>query len=41
MAEIIPFSNTPLFLTGVAPSSNLVSTADEMSRFAEILLARW
>ena len=32
MAEIIPFSNTPLFLTGVAPSSNLVSTADEMSR---------
>jgi CubicO group peptidase (beta-lactamase class C family) len=37
MAEIIPFSNTPLFLTGIVPSSNLVSTADEMSRFAEIL----
>ena len=37
MAEIIPFANTPLFLTGIVPSSNLVSTADEMSRFAEIL----
>ena len=38
LAEIIPFSNTPLFLTGIVPSSNLVSTADEMSRFAEILV---
>ncbi len=37
MAQIIPFSNTPLFLTGVIPSSSTVSTADEMSRFAEIL----
>ena len=35
--QIIPFTNTPQFLTGVIPSSNLVSTADEMSRFAELL----
>ncbi|TGD90038.1 class A beta-lactamase-related serine hydrolase [Mycolicibacterium sp. CH28] len=37
MQQIIPFSNTPLFLTSVIPSSSTVSTADEMSRFAEIL----
>jgi CubicO group peptidase (beta-lactamase class C family) len=36
-AQIIPFANTPLFLTGVVPSSSTVSTADELSRFAEIL----
>ncbi|MCT7661419.1 lipase LipE [Mycobacterium deserti] len=35
--QIIPFSNTPQFLTGVIPSSNTVSNADELSRFAEIL----
>jgi CubicO group peptidase (beta-lactamase class C family) len=34
--EIIPYTNTPLFLTTVVPSSNTVSTAYEMSRFAEI-----
>ena len=37
MHQIIPFSNTPQFLTSVVPSSNTVSTADELSRFAEIL----
>lgn len=37
MQQIIPFSNTPLFLTGVIPSSNTVSTAFELSRFAELL----
>ena len=37
MTQIIPFSNTPLFLTGVIPSSSTVSTAHELSRFAEIL----
>ncbi|HUO38998.1 MAG TPA: lipase LipE [Mycobacterium sp.] len=36
MNQIIPFSNTPMFLTGVVPSSNTVSTAYELSRFAEI-----
>lgn len=34
--EIIPVTNTPFFLTTVVPSSNTVSTADELSRFAEI-----
>lgn len=34
--EIIPYSNTPAFLSTVVPSSNTVSTADELSRFAEI-----
>lgn len=36
MHQIIPFTNTPAFLTSVVPSSSLVSTADELSRFAEI-----
>jgi CubicO group peptidase (beta-lactamase class C family) len=35
--QIIPFTNTPLFLTGVVPSSSTVSTAQELSRFAEML----
>ena len=35
--QIIPFSNTPEFLTGVVPSSNTVSNAHELSRFAEML----
>ncbi len=37
MQQIIPFSNTPLFLTSVVPSSSTVSTAEELSRFAELL----
>ncbi len=37
MQKIIPFSNSPEYLTTVLPSSNTVSTADELSRFAEIL----
>lgn len=36
--RIIPFSNTPAFLTSVIPSSSTVSTAQELSRFAEILV---
>ncbi|MDT5109489.1 MAG: hypothetical protein QOE20_1379 [Mycobacterium sp.] len=35
--QIIPFTNTPQFLTSVVPSSSTVSTADELSRFAELL----
>lgn len=35
--QIIPFSNTPAFLTSVIPSSSTVSTAFELSRFAELL----
>jgi CubicO group peptidase (beta-lactamase class C family) len=34
--RIIPFTNTPAFLTSVVPSSSTISTADELSRFAEI-----
>lgn len=34
--EVIPYTNKRLFLTTVIPSSNTVSTANEMSRFAEI-----
>ncbi len=37
MTQIIPYSNTPEFLTGVIPSSNTVSNANELSRFAELL----
>ncbi|MGY4647441.1 lipase LipE [Mycobacterium sp. URHB0021] len=37
LQRIIPFSNTPRYLTSVLPSSNTVSTADELSRFAEML----
>lgn len=36
-SQIIPFSNTPEFLTSVVPSSSTVSNAFELSRFAEIL----
>ncbi len=35
--QIIPFTNTSRFLAGVVPSSNTVSTAYELSRFAEML----
>lgn len=37
MTQIIPFSNSPMFLTSVVPSSSTVSTAGELSRFAEML----
>jgi CubicO group peptidase (beta-lactamase class C family) len=37
MTQIIPFSNSPMFLTSVVPSSSTVATAAELSRFAELL----
>ena len=37
MQQLIPFSNSERFLTSVVPSSSTVSTAYELSRFAEIL----
>ena len=37
MQKIVPFSNSPMFLTSVVPSSSTVSTAEELSRFAEML----
>ena len=37
LAKTIERANSPAFLTGVVPSSNLVSHARELSRFAELL----
>ena len=37
MQRIVPFTNTPMFLTSVVPASSTVSTAEELSRFAEML----
>ncbi|MFT3663126.1 MAG: serine hydrolase [Gordonia sp. (in: high G+C Gram-positive bacteria)] len=37
LAKTVERANTPAFLTGVVPSSNAVSTAHELSRFAELL----
>ncbi|CAM4406302.1 Penicillin-binding protein E [Mycobacterium basiliense] len=35
--EVIPYTNQPLYLSTIIPSSNTVSTANELSRFMEIL----
>lgn len=35
--EIVELSNDPRFLTGVVPSANTVTTANELSRFFELL----
>lgn len=37
MAQTMKAANSRRFLTGIVPSSNLVSTAHELSRFAELL----
>lgn len=37
LGEIVEASNDERFLTGVVPSANLVTTADELSRFFELL----
>jgi CubicO group peptidase (beta-lactamase class C family) len=37
--EITAHSNDPRFLTGVVPSGNVVTTANELSRFFELLRA--
>jgi CubicO group peptidase (beta-lactamase class C family) len=36
--EAVALSNDPRFLTGVVPSGNVVATANEVSRFYELLL---
>jgi CubicO group peptidase (beta-lactamase class C family) len=36
--DAIVLSNDPRFLTGVIPSGNLIATADELSRFYQLLL---
>ncbi len=38
MAEATRISNTPEWLTAIVPSGNVVSTADELSRFFQLLL---
>lgn len=35
--EVVELSNDPRFLTGVVPSANVVTTANELSRFFELL----
>jgi CubicO group peptidase (beta-lactamase class C family) len=35
--KVVETSNDPRFLTGVVPAANVVTTADELSRFFEIL----
>ncbi|GAC56713.1 putative hydrolase [Gordonia hirsuta DSM 44140 = NBRC 16056] len=37
LAKTVQRANSAAFLTGVVPSSNAVSTAEELSRFAELL----
>jgi CubicO group peptidase (beta-lactamase class C family) len=39
MDEVITISNDPRFLTAVVPAGNIVATANEMSRFYQLLLA--
>lgn len=36
--DIVTLSNDPRFLVGVIPSGNIVATADELSRFYQLLL---
>lgn len=38
-SDVVRLSNDPRFLRAVVPSANLVATADEMSRFFQLLLA--
>jgi CubicO group peptidase (beta-lactamase class C family) len=37
--QAVTFGNDPRFLTGVVPSANLVATANDLSRFYQLLLA--
>jgi CubicO group peptidase (beta-lactamase class C family) len=37
VAKVVERSNDPRFLTGIVPSANVVSTANELSRFFEML----
>ena len=40
MDEVIALTNDPRFLTAVVPAGNVVATANELSRFYQLLLAR-
>ena len=37
VGEVVDLSNDPRFLTGIVPSANVVTTANELSRFFELL----
>lgn len=39
IGEVVELSNDPRFLTGIVPSANVVTTANELSRFFEIFRA--
>jgi CubicO group peptidase (beta-lactamase class C family) len=39
MQDVITVSNDPRFLTAVVPAGNVIATANEMSRFYQLLLA--
>lgn len=39
MSDLVAVSNDPRFLTAVVPAGNIVATANEMSRFYQLLLA--
>src|SRR5262249_19102439 len=38
LREVVEISNDPRFLVGIVPSGNVVATANEMSRFFQLLL---
>jgi CubicO group peptidase (beta-lactamase class C family) len=38
MRELVDISNDPRFLTGIVPAGNLIASANEVSRFFEVLL---
>ena len=38
LREVVEISNDPRFLVGIVPSGNVVATANEMSRFYQLLL---
>lgn len=40
MSTLVDLSNDPLFLTSIVPAANIIATANEVSRFFEILLGK-
>lgn len=40
MSVLVDLSNDPLFLTSIVPAANIIGTANEVSRFFEILLGK-
>ena len=40
LEEVVSLANHPEFLTGIVPSGNIIATAEEVSRFFELLLRK-